>query len=77
MARAAGIFGFVFCCRGFGERRSERRVENFLAAPDVDMPFCLLWANEDRMRDNEEILVANGQRLDDERLCARVSPPFS
>ncbi len=26
---------------------------------------------------DEEILVANGQRLDDERLCARVSPPFS
>jgi lipopolysaccharide biosynthesis protein len=47
MARAAGVHGFVFYYSWFnGQRLLERPIERFLADRSVDMPFCLMWAND-------------------------------
>lgn len=62
LAKAAGIHGFAFYHYWFdGHRVLERPMENFLAAPGIDMPFMLIWANENWTRAwdgmNGEILL--------------------
>jgi lipopolysaccharide biosynthesis protein len=47
MARAHGIHGFCFYHYWFGGKKLlEAPIEAFLAAGEIDMPFCLCWANE-------------------------------
>ena len=51
MAQEAGIVGFVFYFYWFnGTRLLERPLEAFLADRSIDMPFCLMWANENWTR---------------------------
>ena len=82
MAKAAGVFGFVFSYYRFGGKRLlEKPLENFLAASDVDIPFCLLWDNENwtrRRKDGDlEVLIAQDYGLDDdEKLCADFARHF-
>ncbi len=82
MAQAAGIFGFVFYHYWFdGKRLLEKPLEDFLAAPDIDMPFCLMWANENWTRrwdgEDKDVLIAQNQgAIDDERLCADFARHF-
>jgi glycosyltransferase involved in cell wall biosynthesis len=82
MARAAGIFGFVFYYYWFdGKRLLEKPLENFLGAPDIDMPFCLMWANENWTRrwdgEDQDVLIAqNYGPADDEKLCADFARHF-
>lgn len=82
MARDAGLFGFVFYYYWFGGKRLlEKPLENFLAAPDIDMPFCLMWANENWTRrwdgeDTDVLIAQNHGAIDDERLCADFARHF-
>lgn len=74
MAKAGGIYGFVYYHYYFnGKRLMEKPIERMLADPSVDMPFCLMWANENWTRrwDGEESEVLISQDYDpndDERL---------
>jgi glycosyltransferase involved in cell wall biosynthesis len=46
-AKAAGIHAFCFYYFRFSEGRMlERPTEQLLSDPELDMPFCLMWANE-------------------------------
>ncbi|MGE3719887.1 MAG: glycoside hydrolase family 99-like domain-containing protein, partial [Bauldia sp.] len=70
VARAAGLFGFCFYYYNFnGKRLMEGPVDAFLDRPDLDFPFCILWANENWSRrwdgSESEILIRQDYRADD------------
>ncbi|MHB2166869.1 glycoside hydrolase family 99-like domain-containing protein [Alsobacter sp. R-9] len=76
MAQSAGVHGFVFYYYSFnGHRLMEKPLEQFLGARDIDMPFCLMWANENWTRrwDGEESEVLIAQNYDPEDDAALVA----
>jgi glycosyltransferase involved in cell wall biosynthesis len=51
LAKGSGIYGFCFYYYSFnGERLLDGPIEAFLTAPDINMPFALIWANENWTR---------------------------
>ncbi len=45
MARAAGLHGFIFYFYSFnGRRLLDSPLEQLLADPSIELPFCLMWA---------------------------------
>ena len=82
MARAGGVFGFVFYYYWFnGRRLMERPIEQFLADRSIDMPFCLMWANENWTRRwdgfEREVLISQDYRpQDDEKMVAEFARHF-
>ena len=71
MARGAGIHGFVFYMYSFnGRRLLDGPVEALLADPSIDLPFCLMWANENWTRrwdgSEHEVLLSQDYRPEDE-----------
>ncbi len=71
MAHAAGIEGFIFYFYWFnGTRLLDGPLEALLADPSIDLPFCLLWANENWTRhwdgSDQEVLISQDFRDTDE-----------
>jgi glycosyltransferase involved in cell wall biosynthesis len=71
MAKAGGVFGFVFYYYWFNRKRIlDKPTDAFLATPSLDMPFCLMWANENWTRRwdgaDAEVLISQDYRLEDE-----------
>ena len=71
MAKAAGIEGFVFYFYWFNRRRLlDGPLEMLLANPDIDLPFCLMWANENWSRrwdgSDDDVLIAQDYKTEDD-----------
>lgn len=63
LAKEYGIYGFCYYHYWFGDSKKllEKPIENMLESKDVDIPFCLCWANENWSKrwdgGNNEIIV--------------------
>lgn len=82
LAQASGIQAFCYHYYWFsGTRLLERPLEQMLADPQIDMPFCLCWANENWTRrwDAAEHRVLMAQRYlpeDDLAFIRSLEPCF-
>ena len=77
MAKEYGLSGFCFYYYHFkdGKRLLEKPLENWLAAKDIDFPFCYAWANENWTRawNGGESEVIMPQDYDEANLRAMLS----
>ncbi|MGI4978355.1 MAG: glycoside hydrolase family 99-like domain-containing protein [Janthinobacterium lividum] len=82
MAQAAGVHGFVFYYYWFnGRRLMDRPLQRFLAEPALDMPFALMWANENWTRrwdgaDSEVLISQDYRAQDDAAMAAEFAAHF-
>jgi glycosyltransferase involved in cell wall biosynthesis len=82
MARAGGVHGFVYYYYWFnGKRLLGKPIEGFLADASINMPFCLMWANENWTRRwdgaEAEVLISQDYRPEDEEnLVADIARHF-
>lgn len=82
LAKAAGIHGFVYYYYWFnGKRLLEKPLEQFLKTRDINMPFCLMWANENWTRrwdgmEGEVLIWQDYLSSDDERLLSDFNRHF-
>lgn len=79
--RQAGVHGQVFYHYWFSGRMIlEKPAQMLLAHPDVAMPFCFCWANENWTRrwdgNEREILLGQTYSADDARAFIRYLIPF-
>jgi len=69
IAKKYGVYGFCYYHYWFeGKLLLEKPLENMLVTPEIDMPFCMCWANESWARtwDGQETNVLIKQRYDDD-----------
>ncbi|WP_119463803.1 glycoside hydrolase family 99-like domain-containing protein [Vibrio sp. PID23_8] len=82
MARAAGLEGFCFYHYWFnGKRLMDGPVNLLLENGDIELPFCLMWTNENWSRRwdglDQDILIAQDYRdEDDEAFIADIVRHF-
>lgn len=83
LAKAAGVHGFVFYFYWFnGHRLLEKPLELLLADASLDIPFCLMWTNENWTRrwdgHDDEILISQDYRPgEDEELVRTFGRHFA
>jgi len=82
LAKSYGIDGFCYYYYWFsGHRLLEKPLEAMLADPKADMPYCLLWANENWTRkwdggNNETLIAQKHLPEDDLNFIKSLEPHF-
>jgi len=82
LAKAAGIGGFVFYYYDFGGHRLlEKPLELCLGLPDIDIGFCLMWANENWTRrwdgaDDKTLIAQTYDEANEARRAAELARHF-